>query len=127
MDVEIGNNKQQVNPKVRTCVGLDSKSKSNEETLLTMEIMRIMATTTARMTEMVTLVITSTMATMMTWTMETATTMVKMMLIQVVLHLKLFIVLRRMMVAMRLKKLTQVRVILDVVAASNPMVANEVV
>ena len=35
--------------------------------------------------------------------------------------------LRRMMVAMRLKKLTQVQVVLEVVAAPNPMVANEVV
>ena len=33
MDVEIGNNKQQVNPKVRTCVGLDSESESDEENI----------------------------------------------------------------------------------------------
>ena len=68
-----------------------------------------------------------TMATMMTRMMETATMMVKMMLVRVILHLKSFIVLRRMMVATRLKKLTQVQVILEVVTAPNPMVANEVV
>ena len=70
------------------------RARATKKTLLTMEIMRIMATTTARMTETVTLVITLTMATMMTWMMETATTMVKMMLVQVVLHLKSFIVLK---------------------------------
>ena len=32
-DVEIGNDKQQVNPKVRTCVGLDSESESDEENI----------------------------------------------------------------------------------------------
>ena len=80
------------------------------------DVMRIMATTTVRTTETVTLVITSTMATMMTRTMEMATTMVKMMLVWVVLHLKSFIVLR-----------SQVWVILEVVAAPNPMVTNEVV
>ena len=41
--------------------------------------------------------------------------------------MKLIIVLRRMMVAMRLKKLTQVQVVLEVIAAPKPMVANEVV
>ena len=91
------------------------------------DVMRIMATTTVRTTETVTLVITSTMATMMMQMIEMATTMVKMMLVQVILHLKSFIVLRRMMVATRLKKLTQVRVVLEVIAAPNPMVANEVV
>ena len=33
MDVEIGNDKQQVNPEVRTCVGLDSESESDEENI----------------------------------------------------------------------------------------------
>ena len=83
--------------------------------------------TTARIIETVTLVITATMATMMMQMMEAATTMVKMMLVRVILHLKSFIVLRRMMVAMRLKKLTQVWVILEVIATPNHMVANEVV
>ena len=67
-----------------------ARARARKKTLLTMEIMRIMAMTTARMTKMVTLVITSMMATMMTQTMETSTTMVKMMLVWVILHLKLF-------------------------------------
>ena len=46
-----------------------ARARVTKKTLLTMEIMRIMATTTARMTETVTLVITSTMATMMMQTM----------------------------------------------------------
>ena len=43
-----------------------ARVRATKKTLLTMEIMRIMATTTARTTETVTLVITSMMATMMT-------------------------------------------------------------
>ena len=107
------------------CVGLDSESKSDEENIANNGDHEDHGNDISEDNQTVTLVITSTMATMMTQTMETATTMVKMMLVQVFLHLKLFIVLRRMMVAMRLKKLTQVQVVLEVITAPNPMVTNE--
>ena len=109
------------------CVGLDSESKSDEENIANNGDHEDHGNDISEDNQTVTLVITSTMATMMTQTMETATTMVKMMLVRVFLHLKLFIVLRRMMVATRLKKLTQVQVVLEVITAPNPMVTNEVV